>query len=65
MPIVILDPNANSGKELEEIVEADIEAFARFFCGQLKNDSLSKPERAILKTYLWWKTHAESLPAQD
>ena len=65
MPIVILDPDANSGKELEVIVEADIEAFAKFFCEKLGNDSLSKPERAILKTYLWWKTHQEPLSAQD
>ncbi len=42
---------------LEQIVDADIEKFREYFCGELGNDSLSAPERSIIKTYLWWKTH--------
>lgn len=45
---------------LEQAVDADIERFAAYFCGELKNDSLSGPERSIIKTYLWWKTHQEN-----
>lgn len=52
------DPTAE-GQSLESAVDEDIAAFEEYFCGELKNDSLSKPERSIIKTYLWWKTHQE------
>lgn len=46
--------------ELEAAVDADITAFDEYFQRELKNDEpLSKSERAIVKTYLWWKTHQE------
>jgi hypothetical protein len=45
---------------LEHVVDEDIAAFAKYFCEELRNDSLSKPERSIIKTYLWWKTHQEN-----
>jgi hypothetical protein len=44
---------------LEEVVDADLAAFEDYFCGELKNASLAKPERAILKTYLFFKLVVE------
>jgi hypothetical protein len=46
----------NGKGTLEKEVDEDIAAFAQYFCGELKNASLSRPERAILKTYLFYKT---------
>lgn len=40
--------------ELEKEVDADLDEFARSF-QSMGNDRLSRPERAILKTYLAWK----------
>lgn len=48
-----------SGKEMEEIVNADVVAFEKFFGEKLKNGGLSGPERSIIKTYIYWKTHDE------
>lgn len=45
--------------EVREKVEAEVSAFERFFCTELKNDVLSRPERAILHTYLVWKYRTE------
>lgn len=50
---------------LEQLVDADIANFARYFCEELKNDSLSRAERAILKTYLWWKTNEQPRKALE
>ena len=47
-----------SEKELEKAVDEDIDRFAEFFCS-LGNDVLVQPERAAIKTWLWWKTHDE------
>lgn len=44
--------------ELEPVVDADLNAFAEFYDKQLHN-TLSKFERAAIKTYLYWKTHPE------
>lgn len=44
------------GQTIEQVVDRDIEAFEAYFCGELKNEGLSKPERSILKTYLYFKT---------
>ena len=44
------------GQSLEQVVDNDIEAFTAYFCNELKNEGLSRPERAILKTYLYFKT---------
>ena len=50
---VVLDPSV-----LEAAVDADIVAFGEYFQRELKNDEpLSKSERAIIKTYLWFKLH--------
>ena len=50
---------ALSGSDLEKVVNADLEAFQSFFTTQVDNGSLTGPEAAIIKTYLWWKTHPE------
>lgn len=51
---------------LEATVDTDIAAFSEYFQRVLKNDEpLSKSERAILKTYLWWKTHPEKHDAEQ
>lgn len=42
--------------ELEAIVDADIAAFDRYFQGELGNKPMSPAERAIVKTYLYYKT---------
>ncbi len=50
----------DEGQTLEQLVDKDIEAFEAYFCEELKNDRLSKPERSIIKTLYWWKTHQEN-----
>jgi hypothetical protein len=50
---------ALSPPTLEQMVDADIDAFEKYFKG-LGNDSLALGERAAIKTYLWFKTHTES-----
>jgi len=57
--LVTVTENTTTDTNLEHVVDEDIEAFAKYFCKELKNDTLSRPERAILKTYLWWKTHID------
>jgi hypothetical protein len=47
--------------DLKEIVDGEIEAFDTFF-QKLDNSSLTGPERALLHTFLWWKTHPTQLP---
>lgn len=58
------DPAAEK-PTLEELVDADIEEFKKYFCGELRNDSLAPAERSIIKTYLWWKTHQEPARAEE
>lgn len=40
------------------MVDADLAKFEEFYNKKLK-DSLSKFEKAAIKTYLYWKTHPE------
>ncbi len=42
------------GSALERLVDADIADFDDFFRG-LGNDPISRPEKAIIKTFLAWK----------
>jgi hypothetical protein len=45
-------------KTEEQIVDEDLRQFSEFFEQELDNSGgLSKPERSLLKTYLYWKTH--------
>lgn len=57
MSNIIVEAACYSGEELEKEVDADIAEFEEYFCKKLKNSSLAAPEKAILKTYLYWKTH--------
>lgn len=58
--------DAEPNQLLEAAVDADIVAFGEYFQRELKNDEpLSKSERAIIKTYLWWKTHPEKHDAEQ
>lgn len=43
------------GAELEAAVDEDITRFDEYFQRELGNDPLVKSERAVLKTYLWYK----------
>lgn len=50
------DADLFDGKtELEPIVDRDLNAFDKFYSETLANNSLSKFERAAIKTYLAWK----------
>lgn len=55
------------GKELEALVEADIKRFEEYFThlpnNPVANDPLDKYERAILKTYLYWKANVDGAPS--
>lgn len=44
-----------SGKEIEAIVDEDLKGFEKYFCETLGNSSLADPEKAIVKTWLYWK----------
>lgn len=49
--------------QLEAAVDADIAKFDEYFQRELQNAPLIKSEVAVLKTYLYWKTHQEKLNA--
>ena len=60
MPIAVSSDKAVDGLLLEEEVDADIAAFEKFMMTRVDTSGpLSKPEKAIIKTYLYWKTHPE------
>lgn len=44
---------------IEPAVDKEIENFDQFFQSELKNEPLLKSEKALLKTYLFWKTRSE------
>lgn len=57
---ITITTTAREGKPLEEEVDEDLRAFEQYFTSQVDPSGgprLSRPEYAILKTYLWWKTH--------
>lgn len=43
------------GTAIERVVDEDLMRFNDFFAEELKNGSLTGPERAVVKTYLGWK----------
>jgi len=49
------DDGGLSRGDIEKLVDEDIGKFDEFFQTALQNGSLSKPERAIIKTYLAYK----------
>jgi mannitol-1-phosphate/altronate dehydrogenase len=58
-----VDVGGLKGKELEALVEADIKRFEAYFVrlqnNPVANDPLDKYEKAILKTYLYWKANVD------
>lgn len=52
-------PEGSEQASVEQIVDVDIASFEKYFCGELKNSSLSRPEIAIIKTWLHWKLSTE------
>ena len=54
------DREVVDAKELEPAIDADIARFNECFQQELGNEPLVRSELAILKTYLWFKTHAEA-----
>lgn len=42
-------------RELEPVVDADLNRFDEFYSKVLSNGSLSRFERAAIKTYIRWK----------
>lgn len=47
--------SATSSKEAEPIVDDDIRAFEAWFREEKGQEPLAGSEKAIIKTYLWWK----------
>jgi len=41
-------------EEKRVVVDEKVHAFEKFFVERLKNEPLSRPERAILSTYIAW-----------
>lgn len=54
--MITVQTACEAGK-LEEAVDKDIADFDMYFQNTLKNEPLTKSERAAIKTYLWFKTH--------
>jgi hypothetical protein len=55
--ITVQADHVQESKELEKEVDGDIDAFNEWFQQEGKNDPMTPGERAIIKTYLWFKTH--------
>lgn len=52
-------PDEGEGTD-ERAVDADIAAFEKFMMNKVDDSGpLMGPEKAIIKTYIWWKTHSE------
>ena len=62
MPVCV-EVGIHSDRELEQMVDEDIASFDNFFQG-LGNDPLTFFEKAIIKTYLFYKTHDKSTDKQ-
>ena len=53
-----------SGEALKAEVDADIEKFEEYF-KTLGNDPLAPSEKAIISTYLWYKTQVKEMPVSE
>ena len=57
---ISISSSAMSDKDLEEEVDEDIAEFEKFMIEKVDDSGpLHRVEKAIIKTYLHWKTHAE------
>lgn len=45
------------GTELEKLVDADLAEFDKFWQSMMSNSKLTPPEKGVIKSYVWWKTH--------
>jgi len=57
--MITVEVAAYSDKDLEEAVDEDLDEFEKFFRARGLGSKLILAERAIIKTYLWWKTHPQ------
>jgi hypothetical protein len=66
-PGAIETGKAMDGEELEATVNQDVEQFQEWFCTNVDVEAvkLSGPEIAILKSYLWYKTHPGEVPSGE
>lgn len=56
---ITISSSAMSDKDLEQEVDEDLAEFEKFMMEKVDDSGpLSGPEKAILKTWIWWKTHA-------
>lgn len=55
---IVISAGTSSDSELREQIDIDIKSFDEFF-QSLGNDPLVGPEKAILTTYLLYKTHSK------
>jgi hypothetical protein len=55
------------GHAAEPIVDVDIDGFEKWFCQNVDTSThkLAHSERAILKSYLWYKTSSEVKRGED
>ncbi len=53
--------SADGHQELERFVDEDIAEFEQWFCRNVDTNAVALlgPEKAILKTYLWYKIHSD------
>jgi hypothetical protein len=57
---ITVSSSAYSDKDLEEEVDEDLAAFEKFMIAKVDDSGpLHRVEKAIIKTYLHWKTHAQ------
>lgn len=59
IPAVGVRVEVRGSEELEKLVEEDLRMFEAWFRAK-GNDPLVRSERAILKTYLWFKVKGET-----
>lgn len=55
-------PQGLTGSVEEKLVDEDLAAFTAWLNEHVDPAPLTGPEKAILKTYLWYKTHPGQAP---
>jgi hypothetical protein len=60
----MISVQSNSEATLEADVDADIAAFDEWF-QRLGNEPLLKSEKAMVKTWIWWKVRGTGQGAKD
>jgi hypothetical protein len=57
--MIRVDAEGTTGKELEKVVDEDLLKFGKWFESK-GNEPLTRPEFAIIKTWIWFKLHENS-----